>query len=74
MKYRITEHQDGNNKTYYTVELLQKGIFWGESWETVRSYSHPKIRVPKMFETIKAAQEYIKAQNWTTRIVEEGIV
>jgi len=74
MKYRITEHRDGNDKTYFTVEYLRKGIFWGESWQTVGEHPNPRISVVTKFNSIAAAQEYIKAQNWTTRIVEEGIV
>jgi hypothetical protein len=74
MKYRITEHKDGNDKKYYTVELLQKGIFWGESWQTVGEHPNPRIRVVTKFNSIAAAQEYIKAQHWTESVVEEGEV
>jgi hypothetical protein len=74
MKYRITEHQDGNNTTYFTAEYLRKGILWGESWETESTYSHPKMRIPLKFETLADAQACIKAHRWTKRIVEEGIV
>jgi hypothetical protein len=72
MKYRITEHQNGNDKTHYTVEFLHKGILWGESWRSAGDYVHPKMYNPTKFTSIAAAEEYVNSQNWTTRIVKEG--
>jgi hypothetical protein len=72
MKYRITEHKDGNDSAYYTVEILKKGLLWGESWQIVSTCSHPKFRKTTSFETLQAAREYINTQTVTRTVIEEG--
>ena len=74
MKYRITEHSDGNGYKYYIVEFLQKNFLWGESWRAIGTYKHPKIHVPTKFESLVNAQRYIKAQARSQQVVEEGII
>jgi hypothetical protein len=72
MKYRITEHRNGNDSAYYTVEFLKKNLLWGESWQVESKFVVPKIYIPIRFNSISEVREYIKSQTVICCIVEEG--
>ena len=74
MKYRITEHSDGNDYKYYIVEFLEKGFLWGETWRPVGTYKHARVSVPTKFTSLINAQRYIKAEARSQQVVEEGEV
>lgn len=74
MKYRITEHRNGNNEKHYTIEVLRKNIFWGESWQ-VKTFNAGLMGThPMRFDSRAEALRHVKARRWSEQVVEEGEV
>jgi hypothetical protein len=72
-KYRIIEHRDGNEDTFYSIQFQFTWIFGLKHWQSVKSYSPDgSCSTYKMFSTLEEAQKYIKGQDWTRKVVYEG--
>ena len=74
-RYRIVKFTDGNNVTFYTIQIEVRWLFGLRYWRTHKSYSADgSCSVTKMFDTLEEAQRYIRGRNWTTTVVEEGTI
>ena len=74
-QYRIIEHRDGNDATFYTIQFAFTWFFGLKSWQSVKSYSPDgSCSTCRMFGTLEEAQKYIRGQDWTSQVVEEGTI
>lgn len=72
-RYRIVKFEDGNGVTFYTIQIEVRWLFGFKFWRTHKSYSRDgSCSATKMFDTLEAAQKYIRGCNWTNTVVEEG--
>lgn len=72
--YKIIEHRDDNGVTFYTIQIQHRWIFGLKFWSTIKSYSSDgSYSRPKMFDTLKDAQKFIRGTKWTHTVVEEGV-
>jgi hypothetical protein len=72
-RYRIVKFTDGNEVTFYTIQIEVKWLFGFKFWRTHKSYSPDgSCSVTKMFDTLEAAQQYVRGSKWTNTVVEEG--
>ena len=74
-RYRIIEHRDNNDFTFYTVQFEVQWILGLKFWRTLpdqrpEGYTHRY----RMFSTLEDAQRFIRGQTWTQVVVEEGTV
>lgn len=74
-RYRIVKFTDGNGVTFYTIQIEVRWLFGLKFWRTHKSYSADgSSSATRMFDTLEAAQRYIRGSNWTQTVVEEGTI